>query len=569
MKKSLFKKLASFALALVATVSFAACGGNPDDSTGGSGSGGTKKLDTTKTQLNVFNYKAGYGEKWLESLESAFEEAYKDVSFETGKKGVQVWHEGDMVTYSSAQMSTLKYDVYFLENAAYYQYLDGTLEDLTDVVTSTDTKDGKTILSKLYDQQLDYYGVAESDGTHYYGVPSYYGNYGIVYNIDLFNKEGYYIADDKTDGLSIVGKTGAKKSAGPDGKYGSPDDGLPTTYEEFFFLCDEIKENNDVPMCWPGAYREHHLGNLFDNLVSDYEGVDQMMLNYTFDGEAKDLVVMNENGKVTYNDDGTVKTETETITSENGYNVARQAGKYYAMQFIDKMMNTKGYYTEDSFAGSFSQTDNQTSFLMDGTDLSTNEKSIAMLIDGPWWQNEASSVFERMAKRDANYAANKRNFGWMPLPKATQDKVGKGNVYSDYLNAFACVKSGLSEGVKKAALEFIKFSCSDEMLIDFTSKTGALKGYKYEIPTSATANLSEFSKSVISTVKNSDVIFKYSSSSFYNENLSVLEYSVVYSGYVNDKIYKTVPGGVENGKISGTGYFESHVKFMKDRTIWK
>lgn len=570
MKKSIFKKLASIALALAATVSFAACGGgnNNDSTPGGTSAGGDKKVDITKTQINAFNYEAGYGRAWIDSLAEAFEKAYAGVSFEDGKTGVQVWTKGDMKTFTSAQMRQENYDVYFLENASYYQYLDGALEDLTGIVTATDTKDGKTILSKLYDQQTDYYGVKEDDGTHYYGLPSYFGNYGIVYNRDLFDKEGYYIADDQADGLSLVLKSGAKKSAGPDMKYGTEDDGLPTTYDEFYFLCDEIAANNDVPLCWPGKYYYQHLGNLFDNLVADYEGIEQMRLNYTFTGTAKDLVVLDESGNVVY-ENGKPVTEEVALTTANGYEVARQEGKLYAMKFIEKIMGNASYYGEDAFAGSITQTDNQALFLRNGTEFSTEEKATAMLIDGPWWQNEAVDTFNYMSKKNANYAANKLNFGWMPLPKATKEKVGKGNVYSDYLNAFVCVKSGLSEGVKKAALEFVKFSCSDEMLVDFTAKSGAVKGYKYDIPSSVTANLSSFSKSLVNYIQSSDILFEYSSSDFYNANIANLTYDVVYSAASGGKTYKTVPAGVHDGKLSGEEYFKNHVKYLKAFSFWK
>ena len=55
-----------------------------------------KKYDSSKTQINVYLYKAGYGEDWIYDYEEAFEKAYANVSLEEGKQGVQVWHAGDM-----------------------------------------------------------------------------------------------------------------------------------------------------------------------------------------------------------------------------------------------------------------------------------------------------------------------------------------------------------------------------------------------------------------------------------------------------------------------------------------
>ena len=565
MKNSFLKKLLSVAIALLTMFVMVSCGKN------GNG-GSSRKDDPTKTKLTIFTYKAGYGDEWLVNLCNSFEKAYANYSFEPGKTGVIIDEpKGDMRTFTTAQMKESSFDIFFLENAPYYNYLDGTLEDLTSIVENkADDSDSLTVLQKLDEQQTDYYGVKKDDKTHYYGLPSYIGNYGIVYNIDLFNKKGYYLAADRTNGV-ILG-TGANKNAtksnGPDGKPGTDDDGLPATYEEFFLLCDEIAGNNDTPVCWPGKYRQHHLENLLDSLVSDYEGVDQMRLNYTFEGEAEDLVVI-ENGKVKRNGDGTPVTEKKAITTSNGYDIARQAGKLYAMEFIEKLMTNKKYYNDGAFIDSFTHTDNQELYLMNGTELSETDKTTAMLIDGPWWMEESSGVFEAMSEADEKYSEKNRNFGWMPLPKATQDKVGKGNVYSDYLNAFVCVKSGLSEGVKKAALEFVKYSCSDKMLRDFTRTTGAVKGYKYDMTAEDMSNLSQFSKTLISAVKSSDVVYKYSSSSFYNKNLTYLAYDVVYSANVNGSTYKNVVDGIREGGTTGEGYFKSYVEYFSKYEFWK
>lgn len=565
MKKSLLKRIVGFGLACVAAISMAACGngGNNNNST---------KDDPTKTKLNVFTYKAGYGDEWLYRLEDAFEKAFADVSFEEGKKGVQVEHVSDMRQFNAAQVQKAEFDIFFFENEHYYKYID-VLEDLTDIVKSkAATEDSLTVLQKLDTQQTDYYGAKSGSETHYYALPSYFGNYGIIYNKDLFDEKGYYLAADKTNG-NIIGKNNknAQKTNGPDGKPNTPDDGLPATYEEFFILCDEIYSANDTPVCWPGKYRQHHLGNLMDNLISDYEGVEQMRLNYDFDGVAEDLVVLDENGKVRKDENGNIVTEEKEIKTSNGYDVARQAGKLYAMEFIEKLIGNSNYYNKDAFTDSFTHTDNQELFLMAGTDdfgTDNDNKSVAMLVDGPWWQEESDGVFKEMEKAGSQYARTSRNFGWMPLPKATADKVGTGNVYSDYLNAFVCVKSGLSEGVKKAAKEFVKFSCTDAMLRDFTVTTGAPKAYKYDMGSDLN-KLSSFSKGVINYVNNSKIIYKYSSSNFYNANIANLEYNVVYSARVNGSLYRNAIDGIREGNATGLSYFEAFNDYFKKYNFWK
>ena len=57
--------------------------------TAGCGARSTVEIDSSKTTLTVGNWNGGVGTEWLESAIKKFEEKYKDVSFEEGKKGVQ------------------------------------------------------------------------------------------------------------------------------------------------------------------------------------------------------------------------------------------------------------------------------------------------------------------------------------------------------------------------------------------------------------------------------------------------------------------------------------------------
>ena len=459
-----------------------------------------KKYDSSKTQINVYLYKAGYGEDWIYDYEEAFEKAYANVSLEEGKQGVQVWHAGDMSSWTTTNMNQSPYDIFFFENENYYNFLDGTLEDLTDIVKTTLPGESRTIEDKLTDQQQNYFAVKQNGDTtgKYYALPHYYGTYGIVYNVDLFDKMGYYFDENG----EIIGEdnTTAVKSLGPDGKTGydektnidySLDDGLPATYEQFYDLCAYIKTvTGQTPLCWPGKYYEHHLLNLYDNLVAGYEGIDQMMLNYGFNEgvetpvKATDLIEVDGNGNVTE------LPETE-ITTANGYELARQAGKYYAYEFLSEIMKQgNGWYNKKAYTISYTHTDNQRDYLMYGTRLSKEKKTTAMLVDGPWWQTEAKAAFENMVKNGGNeYSANSRKFGWMPLPHADENKVGEKPVYSDYLKTFVCMKSGMGTR-KRAAEEFIKFISTDEQLVAFTKSTGTLRGYKYDIERSDMTDMS-------------------------------------------------------------------------------
>ncbi len=549
----LFKRIAAFLVAITSALSFAACGG------GGSSTDAQESIDTSKTTIRVFNYKAGYGDEWLSAIKKAFEARYANESFESGKTGVQVLFDSRMENWKSAQVSSSSYDVFFMENQDLFEYRNGgALEDISDIVTSKGI-DGKTIDSKLSDAQKEFFG--NGNGA-YDALPRHYGTTSIIYNIDLFEEKELYIGMNG----GYVGKNG-EKSLGADGEPGTDDDGLPTTYEEFFDLLDVMVQKNVTPLCWNGKNYDNYLSYFFDNLVADYEGIDQMTLNYTYDGEANDLVRIDANGKVVLNADGTPATESLEITTTNGAELARQAGKYYALQFMHKLISDPSYYYSQSFAATFTQVLSQQIFLQSG--YTNNGKKIAMLLEGPWWQNEASTIFEDMASKDVKYSKTNRRFGWMPLPKATADKVGNGNsVYSDNLNTFVCIRKGTN--VLNAAKAFVQYVSSDEALTLFTKTTGAPCAYSGYMSSEDKATLSAFSRSVMDYAEKSDTYYRVSLNKFYNAHLDRLNSLTLYSTTIGGNSYGTVPYGIYETyeDVTATTYFENYYKTFKNYKFW-
>ena len=232
-------------------------------------------------------------------------------------------------------------------------------------------------------EQQAYYGVG-ADGK-YYGVPHYAGYWGIIYNKDLFDSQGYYFANDQsyfenTNQLAFrfvqneVENT--KKSAGPDGKYDTEDDGLPTTYEEFFLLCDYIKEKKDIPIRWRGVSYSDYVQTISNTFAVDFEGKEQWMLNYEFgSGTAKQATSL---GKVV-NGAFVRDSKPTTITAENGYELARQEGKWHAVELMQKMCapSYNEYHNDKAYNNSYSHLDAQSDFLYGGIDGSTKAAAMA------------------------------------------------------------------------------------------------------------------------------------------------------------------------------------------------
>lgn len=58
-------------------------------------------------------------------------------------------------------------------------------------------------------------------------------------------------------------------------------------------------------------------------------------------------------------------------------------------------------------------------------------------------------------------------------------------------------------------------------------------------------------------------MYKFSSSSFYNDNIASLQYDVVYSARVNGSLFRNVVAGIHDGKATGQGYFEEYNRYFK------
>lgn len=483
------KKVSSLAMVLAMLMSAAACGGTtapPGESTGGEDASG-------KTILKVGTYDGGVGTAWLDDAAKAFEEKYAGVSFNAGEMGVKVDVVGTK-GYNGATLldGTLDRDVYFTENVSYFDHVNkGNFANITDIVTETLTEynETKSIEEKLDKLQQDY--LKAKDG-QYYAIPFYDGIYGMIYDRDMFNNNKWFFDADGDIGVNESGNL----SAGPDGNMETTyDNGLPATYEQFEELLSTIRGKTITPFSYSG-FASDYVKRMLMNLWSDYEGYDQMRLNYTFDGTAN---------IVTSIDGETVTTEATPIDATNGYLLQKQAGKYYALQFMDEILLGNSANIPKN---GVSHTDAQKNYIVG--DLAKGEggaKIYAMHIDGIWWESEATASF---ANYETIYGKGKqdRRFAFMPIPKVSDDKAGKQTLIS--LNdSYAFINKNASN--MELAKAFLQFVHTDAQMSAFTAKTSTTRSLKYEISSADETKMSYFGKSIIEMKKNSDIVYPLSS----------------------------------------------------------
>lgn len=456
-----------------------------------------EQVDTSKKQLYVYNYNGGYGSDWLYKAKAEYEKLNENVQImiDPQKPADANLMKSDITSGSN--------QVFFTEGQKFYSMASKDFfGDISEALTTANPYDnGKKIIDKLTPEQQEYYKL----NGKYYGLPHYAGYFGLIYNIDVFETNGFYIAEgyDTTVGDINEMFTSAKnRSKGPDGKPGTSDDGLPATYEQFIALCDYISASSDIiPVTWCGQYRKQYVGYPFNALVADFEGADAFKMNYTMSGVADDLGTIVD-GKFVKD------AEPTTINNENAYELARQEGKYQALKFLDSLTANGNYYGGNKFATNKD----------DANTAAINRlirKQAAMLMEGVWWEAEAESggYYKELNKQKGDF-----KMGWMPLPKANAEKVGQKSTLVDHISSLCFVRPDLDAEAKKLAIDFIQFVYSDKMLVEFTKTTGTLKAVNYDISESDYSGLTTFAKSVIDFRKTADVVYAYSQNEIFVNN---------------------------------------------------
>ncbi len=577
MKKKISKLLVS-AMAMAMCFSSVACGGTGGGNSDNSASSGNvnESLGVKNPyEISVFNFGGGYGREWLDTVVARYkaERAGKEFVVDgVTYDGVEFNIESEKTMMTVIAQNNVPYDIVFQEQVLYNKYVKqgNVFSPMTEVLTTENPYEkGTTIESKLSEEQKAFYKIdTDNDGVGdtYYGIPHYTGYVGIVYNKHLFAENGWYFQkgynkEDLEDAPNLCFTSDAsQRTAGPDGQYGTDDDGLPTTYEEFYALCSYISVNKS-PISWAGRYRQEYLNWFITALSASYEGLEQMSLNYSYDGTAKNLVSVDASGKVSSLGD------TKIDGSTNGYELSKQAGKYYALSFLETIAD-ENWYTAGSIEDTKEQTATQREFIID--------EASAMMIEGCWWEMEADSHFNQAQQLSGEDYRDR--FGWMPLPCATEAQAetrattmkngGNGYTLMDTHNSLAFLGKNISSAAKEIAIDFLQFAYTDKSLAEFSEITDTTKAVKYTMSDSQKANMSAYGRSLVEMQENSDIVYGYSQNAFYQLNEeNFTDYKSMYSSRytANTAIVKVAFDEFRKGK-SAKEYFDGLYNYQLD--LW-
>lgn len=485
-------------------------------------------VDETKTQLYIGSYNGGGGYKWLDDAAERFEEKYASESFESGKTGVQVIVD-HAKNYGGKTLGNDN-DVVFLNGAMYYELItDKLVMDITDVVTEVSTFDNKTIESKFDDETK---AALKVDGK-YYALPYYEYFNGVSYDADLFNENKLYFSDeeDKSDttypgtNKFVTVKNATNLSCGPDTVFGTYDDGLPSTYQEFYKLMDKMIKGTGGKKITPFAFRNSHYTNfLMHALAANYVGADGWSANVEFDSNGKEVeIVTGFNGNQP-------NVEKVVLTKENANKIKSSLGLYYAAEFCQKVFSNTQYYDIEAAKESSTHLTVQERFMKSGWD-SSSPTPIAMLIEGSYWYNEAEQegIFDRARKLDPNRQNGIKDVKFMPMPHqyaGTVTPSEDGKAVSQVLMNTGCAYAVVSKDIPREHVEaaklFLSFCYSDEELEKAElSNNGIARGLNYSTD-NIQDELSDYAKSLnlmrVQAQENKTVLKNIAQNSIYMKN---------------------------------------------------
>ena len=547
MKKAM--KALALLLGVLTLGSATACGGggsgDSGDGGGTGGSGGSAKV----TQVLFMDYGGGMGSAWLHQAAERFETLKKTESYESGKTGVDISITSSKgIPYDT--MSSTGYHIFTSENTAdiYMMASKGELLCLDEIV------DGMT--SEI---NADYQERLKGPDGKYYALPHYEWYPGISYDIDYFNQKNLYFADpaetiveektSKYGTAKFIADPLATKSCGPNGVSGDYDDGLPSSVQEFFMLCEAMKETGRVPFIWSGdcvSYAFYFTHALWANLA----GYEQMRTIYTHDSNGKEIVEVvtgYTDEDLFYAGSGIKKPTTQkiAITPDNAYKAYEMVSRYYslaALQVIyDNQYNIHSDTKYNSFKTGVSHFNAQSHFI-------TNQTG-GMLWDSSYWYNETANDTNNLEYyQDRNPGAPERQLSYMPMPAQIDGSVQVGGGHKNVLldlgasQMFVNKRVEANPGLTRAIKEFIAFLYSDAELAAYTEETGAMRAIDYTFDNTKAYS---FYNRMNVIRQASDVVYEASASPIYKKNHGY--FRMIWSGAINRPVI--------NGTEVANGYY--------------
>lgn len=507
MQKKISKLVALISM-LAMTVAAVGCGGT------GTGTGGSNTKGN-KVEIIVETDNGGLNTEWVEEAGKRFAKLHKDTNWGVGKDGkekigVTVKASGGSVSIGeeSRKSTTAIFDIGQSKPVSGYA-ASGWVLDITDIMTEKfDVRATGTVsvADKIDDSAKSTYTY----NGKYFAAPSTEYYPGMAYKKNLFAHKGLFLASAQDGSVGekfysnilqqdfyfvaankkLADVTG--RSCGPDGVFGTDDDGLPSSLYEFIALCEKMKSLNVKAIDFSGTFENYYSHMLLTAIAYNLEGYKNAQANYTFEADELEIVTGFTNINLFPGYDGAKEPTTKKIkvTEATGYYTSWSVAKYYAEAFM-KLCKDEGFFG-GSVDSKGDQRDAISNFIFSETSLGNTNNVVGMHIDGSYWYNEAKiaqywDTFDNVMAGNLEAAMDPVEFGWMSFPVSFDTSVtegnGRGQVLADIWQSVLVINANVADNpaLEKASKAFLQFICSDAELSAFTSTTTVQKSLNYEL----------------------------------------------------------------------------------------
>jgi hypothetical protein len=503
------KKLAMTILILMATITMFGCfSPNQENSFG---------YVIPKSEIYVQVSKSnGVNVNWIKDMAKTFEQENEQTEYHLGNKGVKI--RLDLVDEIQEDMVGKSHVHLFVNDSKYSQPLDkliteGSILPLDDVVykdIDTRYQNGQDVLYSIDDKiSQEYKHVLQGEDGKYYALPAAGERQGITYNVNLFNKFGFYLADPssatqensisytcdygsalfvKTQDQHLVGT--AKKSCGNDGVFGTWDDGTPTSLEEFFILCEYMSLKGVQPITID-ATNPRAKEYIYNALWATLSGKESYQATYSFNGEVEVVTGITKE-KAFEGIDYIYKPTTQKtiIDKENGYLVNSNVNRYWGMSVM-KIIEQEGWYSSVAKDKDNTRENVIKKFLLGGKKINGEYYPYqGMFIDTDRWYKE-SQIKGTFSDIKPFLRGEYQDLSWMSIPTKVYGTVepnqnNKPNDYFEYQQfagyVFMAQNTARDSGTDRICKEFLQYIYKDGNLSTFTGETLLFKtGMEYSV----------------------------------------------------------------------------------------
>lgn len=494
------KKIISAALCLSLALTCTACGRKPADS-----SSGGQTIDKNKTQIYINVYGGGTGTGWITDEANEYNKTLDNYQIYINDEKKEASNIIDEVNTASGVASA-----YFTVDIAFQELINtDKLVDLTPILNTTLDGESRKIGDKLSDKE-GWLELASKNGSGCYLLPYCDSIGGLVFDYGDFVEKGWLnFADGKDSAVlaaldaqgivyennngRLIYKSGGSvnysagdriMTAGKDGKYGTYDDGQPQNITEWNQMLAKIKSTaNCYPFIWPSLF-ENYTGMVQNAVFTQLAGLEASKNYFAFDSQGKEVEMQDGSKKV--------------ITVENGYEYFGMKEIYDTIAFMETYFTTSN--ANPAVNENTNHSDTQKRYLFAPVSGGKIAES-AMICEGIWWENEAKAgIFPQVEKQDSERGFGKRDYRFMLLPYMEGQKGIDGNGNGSVLagqdtGSFFVVKE---KDTKKTEilLDFLARTLSDECLEKFTTETGIIRAYDYDISAENFAKMTPFAQNV-------------------------------------------------------------------------